>query len=180
MSWGPNAAAATFLATEVLPRIHLRLPDARLRIIGRDPSPEVRALAERPNIEVTGAVPDVLPHLRDAHALAVPLEAGGGTRLKILEAFAAGLPVVSTPVGCEGIRAQHGVHLLVAARQHMAHALVTVLTNRLLAYALAERARSLVREHYDWRSIGMVARREAHGLLRRRSRAHDIQMQDAG
>jgi glycosyltransferase involved in cell wall biosynthesis len=180
MSWGPNAAAARFLATEVLPRVQLRFPDARLRIIGRDPAPDIRALAERPNIEVTGAVPDVIPHLAEAHALAVPLESGGGTRLKILEAFAAGLPVVSTPVGCEGIRAEHGVHLLVSTRERMAQTLVTVLTNRLLAYGLAERARSLVREHYDWRSIGMVARREAHALLRRRSAAHDRQMQDAG
>jgi glycosyltransferase involved in cell wall biosynthesis len=180
MSWEPNAAAAKFLAIEVLPRIQLRFPDARLRIIGRDPSPEIRALAERPNVEVTGAVPDVVPHLAAAHALAVPLEAGGGTRLKILEAFAAGLPVVSTPVGCEGLRAEHGVHLLVAARERMAHALVSVLTNRLLAYGLAERARALVREHYDWQSIGTVARREAHGLLRRRSAARDFQMQDAG
>jgi hypothetical protein len=72
------------------------------------------------------------------------------------------------------------VHLLVASRERMAQALVSVLTNRLLAYGLAERARSLVREHYDWRSIGMVARREAHGLLRRRSAARDFQMQDAG
>jgi polysaccharide biosynthesis protein PslH len=180
MSWGPNAAAAKFLAVEVLPRIQLRLPDARLRIIGRDPPAEIRALAERPNVEVTGGVPDVVPHLGSAHALAVPLESGGGTRLKILEAFAAGLPVVSTRVGCEGLRAEHGVHLLVASRERMAQALVSVLTNRLLAYGLAERARSLVREHYDWRSIGMVARREAHGLLRRRSAARDFQMQDAG
>ncbi len=180
MSWGPNAAAAKFLAVEVLPRIQLRLPDVRLRIIGRDPSAEIRALAERPNVEVTGAVPDIVPHLAGANALAVPLESGGGTRLKILEAFAAGLPVVSTPVGCEGLRAEHGVHLLVANRERMAQALLNLLTNRLLAYGLAERARSLVREHYDWRSIGMVARREAHGLLRRRSVTRDFHIQDAG
>ena len=179
MSWGPNAAAAKYLALDVLPRIQQRIPDARLRIIGREPPPDIRALAGRPDVEVTGAVPDVVPHLREAHALAVPLESGGGTRLKILEAFAAGLPVVSTPVGCEGLRAEHGVHLLVAPREHISQALVTVLTNRLLAYALAERARDLVREHYDWRSIGAVARREAHGVLHRRA-ARACQMQDAG
>lgn len=179
MSWGPNVAAAKFLALDVLPRIQLRLPDVRLRIIGREPPPEIRALADRPHVEVTGAVPDVVPHLREAQALAVPLESGGGTRLKILEAFAAGLPVVSTPVGCEGLRAEHGVHLLVAPREGLSQALVTVLTNRLLAYGIAERARDLVREQYDWRSIGSVARREAHAVVHRHA-ARAYQMQDAG
>ncbi len=180
MSWGPNVAAAKFLAVDVLPRIQSRIPHARLRIIGREPPSEIKALAERPSVEVTGAVPDVVPHLREAHALAVPLESGGGTRLKILEAFAAGLPVVSTPIGCEGIRAEHGVHLLVSSRERMTQALVSVLSNRLLAYDLAERARALVRDHYDWQSIGMVARREAHALIRRQFARREFQMQDAG
>src|SRR5262249_3505888 len=105
MSWGPNASAARFLADVVCPNIRQRVPATRLLIVGRDPPADVRELAERPGIEVIGNVPDVRPYLRQASVMAVPLDAGGGTRLKILEAFAAGLPVVSTAVGAEGIEA---------------------------------------------------------------------------
>ena len=87
----------------VLPRVRASVPGrAALLVVGRDPTTAIKALGLRPGVEVTGSVPDVIPYLREASVLAVPLEAGGGTRLKILEAFAAGLPVVSTPVGCEG------------------------------------------------------------------------------
>ena len=104
-----------------------------------------------------GSVPDVLPHLGDACVLAVPLEAGGGTRLKILEAFAAGLPVVSTPVGCEGIDATDGEHLLVAPRERMAESILSLLSDRRLGERLATLARALVRERYDWNSVGATA-----------------------
>src|SRR4051812_41704682 len=111
MSWGPNGNAASFLIREVLPRVRQVRPDARLLIVGRNPPADVAAYHERAGVVVTGGVPDVVPYFRDARCLVVPLESGGGTRLKILEAFAAGLPVVSTPVGVEGIDAQNGVHL---------------------------------------------------------------------
>jgi glycosyltransferase involved in cell wall biosynthesis len=157
MSWTPNALAAEFLACEVLPTLQATRPDVRLRIVGRDPSPRLRRLAERPGVEVTGSVPDVRPHLRDATLLAVPLNAGGGTRLKILEAFAAGLPVVSTPIGCEGIDAIPGHHLVVAELESFAHALAGALqqADRLTAMAVA--ARQLVEQRYDWDAIGRSA-----------------------
>jgi glycosyltransferase involved in cell wall biosynthesis len=157
MSWAPNAAAARFLATDVLPRVRAKVPGARLRIVGREPGPEVRALGRRAGVEVTGAVPDVLPHLADAHVMAVPLEAGGGTRLKILEAFAAGVPVVSTPVGAEGLDVIHGRDIWLASRSRFADAVVHVLTRRGPAAELAARARELVIERYDWSSIGRIA-----------------------
>jgi glycosyltransferase involved in cell wall biosynthesis len=157
MSWAPNASAACFLAHEVLPRVRQWFPEARLRVIGKDPPPAVRALAGLPGVEVTGAVPSMLPHLREAHALAVPLTAGGGTRLKILEAFAAGLPVVSTPVGCEGLRAAHGEHLLVAQREHFAEALRDLFGPSEIGARLARRARTLARDRFDWSAVGRVA-----------------------
>jgi glycosyltransferase involved in cell wall biosynthesis len=157
LSWGPNVAAARTLAVEVLPKVRERIPWARVRLVGRDPGPEVTDLARLEGVEVFGSVPDVLPHLRDATLLVVPLEAGGGTRLKILEAFAAGLPVVSTPVGCEGIAAVHGEHLLIAPRSGLADAVAALVGDPAHATRMAERARSLARDRYDWGVVGAAA-----------------------
>jgi len=154
LSWGPNVAAVRFLAEEVLPQVRLQVSDARVRIVGRDPVPEVRALGRLPGVELLGSVPDVVPHLRDAALLAVPLNVGGGTRLKILEAFAAGLPVVSTPIGCEGIDALPGEHLLVADREHFGERVLALLSDGALGEQLAKRARALALERYDWSIAG--------------------------
>ena len=144
LDWPPNASAARLLATEILPSVRQRVPDgARRRSSARTRTPEVLALARtQPNVEVAGNVRDVVPYFRGAHVLAVPLESGGGTRLKILEAFAAGLPVVSTPVGCEGIDGVHEQHLLVADRPQFADAIVQALLDPAAAQRTRERARS--------------------------------------
>jgi polysaccharide biosynthesis protein PslH len=157
MSWGPNAAAAEFLAKMMLPRVRAVIPEARVRIVGRDPGPLVTALRQFPGVEVTEGVPDVMPHLREAALLAVPLFSGGGTRLKILEAFAAGLPVASTPIGCEGLRVADGEHLVVADHEHFADAVTALLGDPARARRLAERGRELVRQRYDWQSVGEAA-----------------------
>jgi glycosyltransferase involved in cell wall biosynthesis len=157
MSWGPNVSAARFLATEVLPRVRSAVPGARLRIVGRDAGPDVHALARAEGVEVTGTVADVRPHLAEAHVMAVPLDTGGGTRLKILEAFAAGLPVVSTPVGAEGLDVIHGRDIWLAPRARFAEGVVHLLTNGTRAATLAARARQLVTDRYDWSAIGRIA-----------------------
>jgi polysaccharide biosynthesis protein PslH len=158
LTWPPNASAAAFLITEVLPAVRRQIPDARLSIVGKDPSPELRALAALDDrVTIAGSVPDVLPYFHQSHVLAVPLQAGGGTRLKILEAFAAGVPVVSTPIGCEGLGAQHGQQLLVAERSGFADAIVRLLRNAGEARQLAERARPFVRKQYDWSVVGEYA-----------------------
>jgi glycosyltransferase involved in cell wall biosynthesis len=157
MSWGPNAAAARFLAREVLPAVRARIPDAVLAIVGRDPPPDLLALNGTPGIEVTGRVPDVKPYLLRASLLAVPLDAGGGTRLKILEAFAAGLPVVSTAVGAEGIDAEPGKHYVLAERPAFANAIASLLADSASATRMAERARELAVAVYDWSRIGRMA-----------------------
>jgi glycosyltransferase involved in cell wall biosynthesis len=168
MSWMPNVRAAQYLAQEVLPRVASQVPTVRLRIVGRDPTPEVLALRALPGVEVTGTVPDLIPHLRDAHVLAVPLEAGGGTRLKILEAFAAGLPVVSTPVGCEGIDVVAGKHLLIAQRSDFAAAVAAVLLDPSRSHELAAQGRLLVRKVYDWSRVGEIACAAVDSLLQNR------------
>ena len=157
LDWPPNATAARLLATEVLAAVRQRVPDARVTIVGKNPPPEVLALAQEANVEVAGNVRDVVPYFRGAHVLAVPLEAGGGTRLKILEAFAAGLPVVSTPVGCEGIDGVHEEHLLVADRLQFADAIVRSLLDPAAAGTRAGRAQQLAEECYDWSAVGRRA-----------------------
>jgi polysaccharide biosynthesis protein PslH len=169
MSWTPNASAARFLAEQVLPEVRRTIPDARLRLVGRDPLPEVKALASLPGVEVTGGVPDVMPHLLDAHVLAVPLESGGGTRLKILEAFAAGLPVLSTRVGAEGIAAAHDTHLLIAERPAFAQAAVGLLSDANVGVRLATAARQLAAERYDWTVVGALAAEAVSALPIKRS-----------
>jgi glycosyltransferase involved in cell wall biosynthesis len=166
MSWRPNVSAVQFLAHHVLPQVRSGVPHARLRIVGRDPGPDVLALNGLPGVEVLGSVPDVLPHLRQAHVLAVPLAAGGGTRLKILEAFAAGLPVVATPVGCEGLPAVDGEHLVIAERERFAGAVLHLLADPALGKRLAGAARDLVREQFDWETVGAAARAAVTAAVR--------------
>ena len=165
MSWPPNAAAARFLAKGVMPAVRKGVPGAALTIVGRNPGPDVRALSETDWVTVVGNVPDIMPYLRDARVLAVPLEAGGGTRLKILEAFAAGLPVVSTPIGCEGLSGVDGQELLIADRARFADAICSVLADPARSVALATRARAMARDQYDWRIIGKTARAAVQSLL---------------
>lgn len=157
LNWTPNVQAVTTLATEVLPAVRRVLPEATLTLVGRDPSPAVTALADTPGLHLAGAVPDVLPWLAKATLLAVPLESGGGTRLKILEAFAAGLPVVSSAVGCEGIAGQHGRHLIVAEKGAAASAIADLLRDRERGVTLATTARELASTRYDWSTVGAVA-----------------------
>lgn len=155
MDWGPNERAALCLAKEIFPNVRREIPHAELWLVGREPSAAVRAAAG-PGVAVTGPVAELERSLRDAALTAVPLESGGGTRLKILEAFAAGLPVISTRVGMEGIAAQSGTHFLQAERNEMATAIIQLLKNPSEGMRLAAAARALVCKQYDWKQIGGV------------------------
>jgi len=166
MSWPANVQAVRFLASVVLPEIQRRIPDATLTIVGRDPGPDVLRLAREPDVAVAGNVPDILPFLRNARMLAVPLESGGGTRLKILEAFAAGLPVVSTAIGSEGLGVTDGRHVTIAELSRFAEAVATLLFDPAAADAQAERARVLARDRYDWGIIGQTVRAAIESALK--------------
>ncbi|HEU4793114.1 MAG TPA: glycosyltransferase family 4 protein [Nitrolancea sp.] len=151
MRYRPNADAARFFVTEILPRLRATMPDTELTIVGADPPPDVVALGEEPGVRVTGTVPDVRPWVRNAGAVVVPLLSGGGTRLKILEAFAIGRPVVSTTIGAAGIEARDGEHLLLADRpEAFARAITRLATEPGLRARLVEQAYALVRDRYQW------------------------------
>lgn len=149
----PNQVAARELAEEILPRVRAEVPDASLTLVGRDPGPAVRRLTG-PGVEVTGSVPEVLPHLRAARVLVVPLRSGSGTRLKVLEAMAAGVPVVSTPLGVAGIELRDGEHVLLAeSAAGLAEQAVRVIRDDALAARLSAAGRELVEGRYDWSAV---------------------------
>ncbi len=153
MDFRPNVDAMTWFCHEVLPQIHRRLPRTHLVVVGQSPARGVRELAS-PFVTVTGAVEDVRPHLEKATAYVVPMRMGGGVRLKVLEAMAAGIPVVSTRAGAEGIAVEDGENLLLADKAaDFAAKVVDVLTNVSLARHLATQGRKLVEDQYDWRLI---------------------------
>lgn len=146
----PNRLAAAELVDEVLPRVRGWVPEARLKVVGKEPGPELRRRAGA-SVEVTGEVTDVVPHLHTARAMVVPLRAGGGTRLKVLEALSAGVPVVSTPFGVAGLDVRDGKHVLLSdSPRDLADQALRVVQDDGLAEDLSRRGRSLVEERYDW------------------------------
>lgn len=153
MDWEPNVDAMQYFCDEIWPSVMARFPDAKLRIVGRNPGEKILKLATS-SVEVTGRVPSVIEHLRDASIVVVPLRIGGGTRLKIYEAMAAGKAVVSTSVGAEGLDVHHGRDIVLAdTQQSFAHAVVTLLKDENLRNKY-ERAAAELATQYDWSVIG--------------------------
>lgn len=153
MDYQPNDDAIHFFVGEILPQIRRAVPDVALWIVGRAPSPAVQQM-DGGLIHVTGSVPDVGIYYQQCMLSVVPLRAGGGTRLKILESMALGRPVVSTSKGCEGLAVEHGEHLLIAdSATTFAEQSVRLLTDAALRQRLIQNGRELVVKHYDWQMI---------------------------
>jgi glycosyltransferase involved in cell wall biosynthesis len=155
MDYHPNIDAVRYFADEIWPSLQRRLPSAVFTVVGRNPHERVRALAHRAGIEVTGTVPDVHPFYSQAFVAVVPLRMGGGTRLKILEAMAAGLPVVSTSLGAEGLAVQPNVQLELAdsPREFCSH--IIALRNDYPRWRdLSVAGRKLAETRYNWNAIG--------------------------
>jgi glycosyltransferase involved in cell wall biosynthesis len=153
-AYPPNQLAAARLVDEIFPALAQSRPDAKLSLVGSEPTPAMQAAADRdPRIEVTGAVPDVLPFLHKASAMAIPLREGGGTRFKALEAFAAELPVVSTAKGVEGLDVVAGEHYLRAeTTAEFVESLTALLEDEHLCATLVAGALERVRERYSYQA----------------------------
>lgn len=155
MDWKPNEDAVLYFATEILPRLTLKLPDLTFLIVGRNPSDRVKALATAdPRIRVTGRVDDVRPYLRRATVCVVPLRIGSGTRMKIFEAMACGKAVVSTSIGAQGLPVTDGrdVELSDDPEQFAAKAF-ELCVNRARRTELGRQARNVVAQKHGWQAI---------------------------
>ena len=158
MDYYPNIDAVKWFARHIWPRVAQKYPKLEFIIVGRNPSNEVLAL-QSDRVRVTGTVADVRPFYASALAVVVPLRIGSGTRLKILEAMAAEVPVVSTRLGCEGLDVRHGVHLLLADDpSEIAEAIDRLICSVETRSRLTQSARALVTNHYDWAVIGAKLR----------------------
>jgi polysaccharide biosynthesis protein PslH len=155
MFWPPNVDGVLWFAREVYPLIKAVVPSTDFAVVGARAPASVRLLGDaEPSIRVTGYVEDPQPFLEQAAALIVPVRAGGGMRVKILEALARGLPIVSTTIGYEGIDLESGRHLLVGdTPAAFAEALIAILRDPALGARLAAAGRAVAEQVYDWRVV---------------------------
>ena len=155
MDWLPNEDAMTWFTSAVLPLVRARIPDATLSIVGRTPSATVRALGDKYlGVSVTGSVPDVRPYLECGTVFIIPLRIGGGTRLKVFEAMAMGIPVVSTRVGVEGLPLREDEEFLAADdAPAFADAVVRLLQDPKGAAQMAAAAAARVHSDFGWAEV---------------------------
>jgi glycosyltransferase involved in cell wall biosynthesis len=155
MGYAPNREGILWFVSEIWPEILRDTPEARLLVVGRRPDAQIQRLArDDARIEVTGEVPEMGPYFERATAVVVPLRSGGGTRLKILDAFAFGRPVVSTSIGAQGIEVQHGEQLLLGDEpSEFAKQVARLLKDSNLRSSLSASGRRLIEKRYHWQII---------------------------
>jgi glycosyltransferase involved in cell wall biosynthesis len=152
LHWPPNAAGIVWFANEVWPQVLDQVPDARLTVIGKEPPRElVDQQSEIQNLDVTGYIDDPEPLLAETGVFIVPLHAGGGMRVKVIDAWSWGLPIVSTTVGAEGIQYKDSEDILIAdSEDAFAQAVARILQEPELGNRLSRAGRSRVETTYDW------------------------------
>lgn len=155
MGYGPNVDAVMHFIREIGPLV--RAADVSLDVVGSNPPPSLYRASARSRLSTTivGFVRDLGPYLRDRRAMVVPLRHGGGTRLKILEALAWGLPVISTTVGCAGLGLTNQREALIAdTPKEFAGAVDRLMSDDALWNELSRAGRAYVERHFDWKAIG--------------------------
>jgi polysaccharide biosynthesis protein PslH len=153
MFWPPNIDGILWFLREIFPLIQAKQPKIIFDVVGAKPPPEITAYGSQGSgVNVAGYVVDPTPYYEATGVMVVPLRAGGGMRVKILNALAQGLPIVSTTLGCEGIAVESGRHLLIAdTPEAFARATIRLLEDKLLASELGNNGRQLVQSTYDFR-----------------------------
>jgi glycosyltransferase involved in cell wall biosynthesis len=151
MDYRPNVDAMLWFANSVMPQIQAKIPDVKLYIVGQKPHRALQSLREKESIEVTGWVTDIQPYLHAASTYVAPLRMGSGTRLKILEAMAAGCAVVATTIGASGLTKETREAMVLAdTEQDQANAVIRLLDNSAERTALGAKAQEYARKYYDW------------------------------
>lgn len=157
MDWEANIDGVSWFCESIWPRIKGAVPDAKFRVVGRNPNARIRALASD-SVEITGTVPSVIEHLRETAVFVVPLRIGGGTRLKIFEAMATGRAVVSTRVGAEGLDVVHNEDVLLEDDpEPFAESVIALLKDSAMRRTFEESA-AVTAARFDWSQV--VARFE--------------------
>ena len=152
--WLPNKEAITFLVEKIWPRIKKSVSNARLWIVGRDPIQKIKDFGNQPDITVSDNIEDIRDAFGGADVLLAPILNGKGTKYKVLEAMATGTPVVATPLGVEGIDANHNREVMVGHNpKELAQETVTLLKNQTKSRKMAVAARHLVEKAYSWTAI---------------------------
>jgi glycosyltransferase involved in cell wall biosynthesis len=154
MDFRPNVDGVLWFCDEVWPLVRQRIANAQFFVVGKDPHPRLRRLHDLPGVTVTGWVDQILPYFAGASLYVVPLCVGGGTRLKILEAMAMGLPMVSTTLGAEGLDVESGEQLMLADDpDQFAAAATALLEDESASKRLGAKAQRFVRQRYGWPAI---------------------------
>jgi glycosyltransferase involved in cell wall biosynthesis len=154
MHWPPNSEGISWFAERVWPRVAAAVPSSVLTLIGEAPPRELCRQGSNSRVEVTGHISDLEQYLSETAVFVVPIRSGAGMRVKILDAWCWGLPVVSTSVGAEGIKTVAGENLLIADdEKSLVDSVVRVMRERHLARRLSENGRATVEKWYDWRKV---------------------------
>ncbi|MFQ3549464.1 MAG: glycosyltransferase family 4 protein [Armatimonadota bacterium] len=155
MYWPPNVDSMLYFYKSIYPLIKKQIPESTLTIAGQNPVNEIIKLSEDKSVNVTGYVDDIRTIAENCGVFIVPLRSGSGVRVKILNALAMGLPVVSTSIGAEGIDIEDKKHILLANSNHeFADAVVKLLENKQFAKEIGDAGRKLVQEKYSWDIVG--------------------------
>ncbi len=159
LDYAPNQVAVKDFVRDIFPLVRARVPAAKFCVVGKDPPQEILALDDGSAIRVHATVPSTLPYYERAAVCVSPLQLGGGTKLKVLEAILRGLPLVATPVSMEGIPLEPGRHFeLATSADEFAVACVTLLNDTARRARLRDTgAREILLAEFDWDRIGAKA-----------------------
>ncbi len=158
MDWLPNEDAVLYFVSDILPILKKEVSEIRLTVVGRNPSPRlIKRISSVPEIQLTGWVDDVRPHIARAGIYIIPIRIGGGTRMKIYEAMAMGKAIISTSIGAEGLAVKDEENILLEDNPvEFSKKILTLEKDRKMRVRLGENASAYVRSHCSWQQVGEV------------------------